>query len=158
MMDDSWDMEYDRQDLSMKTWKKCLEIASFHSSVPKIIIIGYTVLEIWHVMDVIVIFHFGLFFTLLPIFYPPSSQKSENFKKKKKTPGDIIILHNCTKNFDYRLYCSWDMARDTCIFIFHFELFFPFYLHNRTKNQYFKKMKKLPRDIITLHMCTKNYD
>ena len=47
-------------------------------------IIGYTVPEIWHVTDVIVIFHFGLFFALLP----PNSRK----KKIKKTPGDIIIL------------------------------------------------------------------
>ena len=30
-------------------------------------IIGYTVSEIWCMMDVIVIFHFGLFFTLLPL-------------------------------------------------------------------------------------------
>ena len=29
-------------------------------------IIGYTVPEVWHVTDVIVIFHFGLFFVLLP--------------------------------------------------------------------------------------------
>ena len=28
-------------------------------------IIGYTVPEIWHVIDVIVIFHFGLLFALL---------------------------------------------------------------------------------------------
>ena len=46
--------------------------------------------------DVIVIFHFGLFFALLP----PNSPKKENFKKMNKIPGDIIILHMCTKNYD----------------------------------------------------------
>ena len=45
--------------------KKDLEISSFYTSVPKIMIICHTVPEIWHVMDVIVIFHFGLFFALL---------------------------------------------------------------------------------------------
>ena len=65
------------------------------------------------------------YFSFWAIFYPPSSWKSENFKKMKKRPGDIIILHNCTKNFDYRLYCSWDMARDTCNFYFSFWAFFP---------------------------------
>ena len=35
-------------------------------SVPKIMIICYTVPEIWGMTDVIVIFHFGLFFVLLP--------------------------------------------------------------------------------------------
>ena len=49
--------------------------------------------------------HFGLFFALLPPS-PPNSPKNENIKKMKKTPGDIIILHNCTKTHDYRLYCS----------------------------------------------------
>ena len=58
-------------------------------------IICFTVPEIWHVTDVIVIFHFGLF---LP-FYPWNSHKNENFKKMEKTRGDIIIL-------DIMLYCS----------------------------------------------------
>ena len=43
-------------------------------------IIYYTVLEIWHVADVLVIFHSGLFFELLD----PNSPKNQNFKKMKK--------------------------------------------------------------------------
>ena len=49
-----------------KLKKKHLEISSFSTSLPKIMIICYTVLEIWCVMDVSVIFHFGLFFAFLP--------------------------------------------------------------------------------------------
>ena len=62
-------------------------------------IICYTVPEIWCMTNVIVIFHFGLFFALLP---PPprNSPKNQNFKKMKKMPRDIIILHTCTKNYD----------------------------------------------------------
>ena len=30
----------------------------------------------------------------------------------KKMPGDIIILHMCTKNYDHMMYGSWDMVRD----------------------------------------------
>ena len=45
--------------------KKTLEISSFYTSVPRSMIIFFTVLKIWHVTDVI-IFHFGLFFALLP--------------------------------------------------------------------------------------------
>ena len=30
----------------------------------------------------------------------------------KKNPGDIIILHMCTKNYDQMMYSSWDMACD----------------------------------------------
>ena len=49
-----------------KKRKKQLQISSFYTGVPKTMIIDYTVPEIWHVTDVIVIFHFGLFFALLP--------------------------------------------------------------------------------------------
>ena len=48
-----------------KKWKKHLEISSFYRSVPKIMIMCCTVPE-WYVTDLIFIFHFGLFFALLP--------------------------------------------------------------------------------------------
>ena len=35
-------------------------------------------------------------------FIPLKAQKNQNFKKMKKTPGDIIILHMCTKKYDYK--------------------------------------------------------
>ena len=65
-------------------------------------IIWYTVPVIWHMTDV-VIFNFGLFFALSP---PLTLPKNENFKKMKKTLGDIIILHKFTKNHDHMEYCS----------------------------------------------------
>ena len=46
--------------------KKQLEISSFYTSVPKIMIMCCTVPEIWHITGVIVIFHSGLSFALLP--------------------------------------------------------------------------------------------
>ena len=49
-----------------KKGKETLEISSFYTSAPKIMTIGYNVPEIWHVMDVIAIFHFGLYFSILP--------------------------------------------------------------------------------------------
>ena len=33
-------------------------------------------------------------------------------KKKKKMPGDIIILHVCTKNYDHMMYESWDKVHE----------------------------------------------
>ena len=48
-----------------KRKKKNLEISPFHTSVPKIMIICYTLPEIWRMTDVIIL-HFGLFFALLP--------------------------------------------------------------------------------------------
>ena len=101
MMYGSWDMKHDRQNFfsfwaifcpfyptnnpknqnfgKMKK-KKHFGISSFNTSVPKIMIICYTVPDIWPVTDVICIFHFGLFFTLLP----PNSPANQNLKKRKK--------------------------------------------------------------------------
>ena len=54
------------------------------------------------------------FWTSFCPFTPLTCLKNENLKKMKKTPGDIIILHQCTKNHNHKLYCSWDMVHDRC--------------------------------------------
>ena len=81
-------------------------------------------------------------------------------KKVKKTPGDMIILHMCTKNHDHRFMCytapeAWHLRDE--IFTFHFGLFFGL-LPQQPKKLKLKKKKKTPGDIIILHMYTKNYD
>ena len=48
-----------------KKMEKSLEISSFYKIVPKIMMICYTGPDIWHMINVI-IFHFDLFFALLP--------------------------------------------------------------------------------------------
>ena len=60
--------------------KKNHLIISFYTIGTKNHDICYTAPEIWCATDVIFIFHFGLFFTLLPI----KSLKNENVKKMKK--------------------------------------------------------------------------
>ena len=132
-----------------------MAISLFYTSAPKIMIICYTVPEMWHVTHVIFIFHFGLFFALVP----PNSAKNENFKNIKKWSEDIIILHKCTKNRDHRLYCSWDMARDGCNCCFSFwAIFCTLTPLTAQKNENFKKMKKRPRYIMISHLWSKNYD
>ena len=102
--------------------------------------------------------YFSSWTIFLP-FYLPNSQKNQNFEKKmERKPGDIIILHMCTTNYDHMMYGSWDKVRDRCKLLFLFlGYFLHFYLPNSPKNQNFEKMKKIPGDII-LNMCTKNYD
>ena len=47
----------------------------------------------------------NFYFSFWAIFLP----KNQNLKKwKKKTSGDIIILHMCTKNYDHMMHGSWD--------------------------------------------------
>ena len=122
----------------LKKWKKPLEILSFYTSVPKIIIICSTVPEIWCVTDVI-IFHFRAIicpFTL-------KSLKNQNFKKNKKIARYIIILHKCTKNQDHMLYYPWDMARDgfNCYF-WLWTIFCPFTPLTTQKKKILLKWKK----------------
>ena len=99
MMHGSWDIKCDRQFFFIldfflpfypltaqkikkwKKWKKHLGITSFYKSVSKIIIICHNVLEIWHVTDVIAVFHFGQFLA----FYSPNNPKNQNFKTMKNT-------------------------------------------------------------------------
>ena len=102
------------------------------------------------------------FFSFWPIFCPfcpPNSPKNQNLIKKKKTPGDIIILHKCTKNRDHMLYCSWDMVRDRCNLYFSFwAIFCPFTSLTAWKMKFSKKWKKLLKIyIIILNNCTKNH-
>ena len=80
-----------------KNWKKGLEILSIYTSVPKIIIICYTVLEIWHVKDAIVIFHFGFIFcpfTSPPPVAPQTAKKIKISKKWKKSL-EISSFYTC---------------------------------------------------------------
>ena len=78
----------------MEKIKKILEISSFYICVPKTMIRWCMVPEIWCTIDVIVISHFALFFALYP---PLAAVKNQYFEKITKAPGDIIILHTCTK-------------------------------------------------------------
>ena len=48
-----------------KKEKKHLEISQFYTTVHKIMIICYTILEIWRVTNMIVVFYFGQFFVIL---------------------------------------------------------------------------------------------
>ena len=115
-------------------------MSSFYVTVPKMMIIWYTVPAVWRLRDVIVIFHFGPFFALLPSY--ANLPKKLKLKKKKKNPGGIIILNKSIKNHDHMQYCSLDMPHDRCNFYFSFWLIsLPFHHPNSLKNQNLKKMK-----------------
>ena len=74
------------------------------------------------------------------------------FKKFLKSPGDIIILHKCTKNYYQMMYGSWDMVRDRYNYFSFWAIFCPFTPVTARKVKIKKKMKKLPGDIIILRI------
>ena len=100
------------------------------------------------------------FWAIFCPFIPLTAWKIKIKKKWKKTPEDIIILHNCTKNYNQMMYGSWDMVRDRCNFYFSFWAC-PFTSPPLTAQKIKileKWRKKTPGDIIILQMCTKKYD
>ena len=101
------------------------------------------------------------YFSFWTIFCPFISLTAQNiniFKKMKNTPGDIIILQECTKNHDHMLYSSWDMVCDRCNYFSLWVIFYTFTLLTAWKIKIKKQVKKTPGDIIIFHKCTKNYD
>ena len=95
-------------------------------------------------------FQFGKIFH----FYPSNSPKNENFKKMKKTPGNIIILHNCTKNNDYKLHCSWDMVHDWCNCYFSFWAIFCLFTTITAQKIKISKKKKKKKNHLELPFYT----
>ena len=103
-----------------------------------------------------------IFFVILGYFlpsYPRNSPKNENWKKLKKSTWKY---HHFTqvyeKSWSYAIlflrYGAWRMK----LLLFMLGYFLPLYPHNSPKNEKFKKMKKMLRDIIILHVCTKIHD
>ena len=75
-----------------------------------------------------------------------------------KIPGDILILHMCTKNYNHMMHGAWGTEWDRQNFQ-HFGVFFVLLPPpNDPENQNFLKMKKMDGYIILLHMCTINED
>ena len=85
------------------------------------------------------------FWALFCPFTPITDRKTKISGKIKKTTGNIIILHMYTKNYDHMLYCSWNMARDTCNCYFSFwAIFCPFTPLTTQKNKISKIWKNHP--------------
>ena len=96
--------------------------------------------EIWSVPDRTFLSFWTVFCPFT--FYPPNSPKSEKFKKMKKVPGDITILHKCIKHYDM-LYCFCDMVHDRCNCYFSFwAIFCPFTPLTAPKMKISEKWKK----------------
>ena len=93
---------------------------------------------------------FDIFGHFLP-FQSLDNLESQNFNIEK-APGDTIILHIYTINYNHiMMYDSCDMERDRQFFVI-LDRFLPFYPPMDPKYQNFqqKKMQKTPEDIIIL--------
>ena len=96
--------------------------------------------------------YFGMFFCP---FTPLTTRKIKIFKKWKKKPGDIIILHMSKINDNNMMYGSWNIERDGHNFLSFWTIFYTFTPLTTQKIKILKKWTKAWRYII-LHMCTIN--
>ena len=126
----------------LKKWKKHLEMSSFYTYVPQIMIIWYMLYAIWSATDMffVILSHF------LP-FDPPNNLKNENFEKMKKTPR-YIILQLCITYDNHIKYGSWDLVLERQNLLF-WAIFYPFTLlmSQKIKNSWIWRMM----DIIFCH-------
>ena len=111
---------------NFKKMKKCLEI-SFYTSTKNH--------EIWHVMDVIVIFHFGLYFSLY--LTPLTVQKMKISKKWRNAWRYHHFTQVYQKSWSYAILFLWCVTG--VIVILFWAIFLPFYPNNSPKNENFKK-------------------
>ena len=153
-----------------------MEILSFYTCVPQMMIIWCMVPEISSTTDNFLSFRAS--FALLPPLQPrkskflkkmkklleyqtwksycpftplPPSLTTQRIKILKKTPGDILIFHKCTINENHMIYGSWHMKctrQNVFVILVHFLTFYP---PKSLKNKNFRKMKKIPGGIIILH-------
>ena len=118
-------------------------------SVPKIILIWLIVTKKWCAH------HCRLFrplFVLSTLF----CLKNQNFWKIKKIPGDIIILHQCTKNNNHRIFNLQNMMWIALQVILGDLCLLPYFWLRKSKS--LKKRKKIPGYIIILHLHLKSHD
>ena len=79
------------------------------------------------------------FWATFCLFISLTAQKIKIKKKAKEKPGDIIILHMCTKNYDQMMYGSWDMVRDRYNYFLFWAIFCPFISLTAQKIKILKK-------------------
>ena len=102
--------------------------------------------------------NFLSFWTVFCLFTPLTTPKIKIFKiwkkkKKNNNPGDIIILHKCTKNHDHVLQCSLDIAHNGCNYFSFWAKFCPFTSLTTWKIKIKKKKMKKCLEISSFYMC-----
>ena len=107
--------------------------------------------QIWSATDIIFC-HFRPFFALLPHYWP---QKLKFGKNVKNTWRYYPFTHVHHKSRSYDVWFLRYKVQRTKFFVI-LGHFLPFDGPENPKNQNFEEIKKMPGDIIILHLCTTN--
>ena len=85
-------------------------------------------------------------------FYHPNNPKNQSFEKLKKMPGDTIILHMCTINYNRMMYSFWGIKRDGQKFLSFWTFFCLFTPLTTQKIKVVRKWKK-SLEILLFYTC-----
>ena len=108
--------------------------------------------QIWSATDIIFC-HFRSIFALLPYYWPQKSKFGKNVENNWRY-YPFAHVHRKSRSNDV-WFLRYKVQRTK--FFWHFGPFFcPFTLLTTKKKKIFAKIKKTPRDIIILHLCTTN--
>ena len=131
---------------------KHVEISSFYTGVPKLMLMCYTVLVIWH-SGCNCCFLGGAFFSPLT---PLTVKKNKVSKKEKwKKHHEISSFYTIVPKIFFISYTVpeiWHVTDAFGVFLF-WTIFCPFPPPNSPKTQNFKKIKNEPGGIISLQKC-----
>ena len=124
-------------------WETELQSSSFYMVVPKIMLIWFIVTKKWCTHQYRL---FRPLVALSTLFGP----KNQNFSKIKKIPGHIIVLHQCTKNYNHMIFNSKNMMWIALqIILAHLCLLASFW----SKNSKILKKRKKHLNISSFYTC-----
>ena len=99
----------------------------------------------------------AIFFPFIPPSLPKWSRKLKSWKKWKKCLEILsFYTYMCTVNEDHMIYGFWNIMCDRQKFLSFWAIFLPFQPLDKLENQNFNIEKKIPGDIIILHIWTIN--
>ena len=90
----------------------------------------------------------------LPFYHPPNNPKNKNFQKILKNAWRYLYIHVYHKWWYDKWFLTFKVWQ-TEIFVI-LGHFLPFQPLDNLENQNFENMKKMPEDIIILHICIIN--
>ena len=134
-----------------KKWKKWLEILSFYTYMCTVNE-DHMIYGSWNIRC-----DRQKSLTFWYIFCPFSPLTNQNFNIEK-TPGDIIILHNCTINDNHLMYGSWDKEHNRYNFLSFWTVFCTFAPYGPRKSKKILKWKKHLKTLSIYRHKWQSYD
>ena len=135
----------------LKKWKRCLEILSLYTCVLQMTY--HMMYGSWNIKHDI-----HNFLSIWAVFCPFTPLKTWKIRilKKQKKYQEISSFYTCVPQMTIIWCVAPEMCSATDKLLLFWTTFFPFTPYKLQKSKFWKNEKKMPGDIIILHMWTTN--